>query len=57
LKLDEAREEARKEGRREEKMQVIKRLLARGFSIEETTIIAGTTVGFVIFVYIRFNMN
>lgn len=47
IKLDEARDEARKEGRTEEKAQVVKRLLARGYSVKEITVIAAVTVGFV----------
>ncbi|HWB94287.1 MAG TPA: hypothetical protein VG605_20675 [Puia sp.] len=47
MKLDEARDEARKEGRTEEKAQVVKRLLARGYSVKDITVIAAVTVGFV----------
>lgn len=47
MKLDEAKDEARKEGRTEEKAQVVKRLLTRGYSVKEITVIAAVTVGFV----------
>jgi len=47
MKLDEARAEARKEGRMEEKVEVVKRLLAKGYSVRETTVIARAKVGLV----------
>lgn len=47
IKLDEAREEGREEARKEEKVQVVKRLLARAFSSKEIAGIAGVTVPFV----------
>ena len=43
MKLDEATEK----GRLEEKVEVVKRLLIRGYSVREITVIAGVTVAFV----------
>jgi predicted transposase/invertase (TIGR01784 family) len=47
MKLDEAREEGVEKGRTEERIQVVKRLLAKQFSPKDIAIIAGVTVAFV----------